>query len=488
MGHVCVVRLLAGLALLSAFACRGEADVFIGGPDRPSVETVEPVTFSARGLTEVVVRGSHLDSVYAVRVGERDAEILSIDEDELRISTPRMVAGTADLVLTSDVDEIRLPGFLEVRPISLSFEEVTPAPYTAPQTGATAAAVGDFDGDGDPDVVVGGETPDVAALLLNEHGILRDALVLDPGRLVSPGGVRSILVGDFDADGDVDLLFATAKDQPAKLYLNDGSARFLEGPELPASLFTATRGHVADFDADGLLDVALVDGADGEPAVHVLLNDWMAPGTPHALVPVDGAMFAGAGVIAADVSSVDFDGDADIDLLLVHARPEHARGRAYSVLRNDGRAQFTLDEAASSAATAGARRVAALDCEGDGDWDVFLAGNEQDRLLENQNGNFVEVTDEALPVDDSRVGDVVAQDLDLDGVPELVIANVGAQNRLYVSRSGARMRDETLRLPIARDDTVAVLVVDFDADGADDLFFLNAVGPSKLLRSFDEEH
>ena len=480
--------MLAFVVALSA--CRGDASLQFPESTLPTIDAAEPPIVSARGFAELVLRGSHLAGVKGVSFGDAEAEILSVDDDAIRVLTPRTVAGQPDVVVTLGGAEgaVRAPGLVEVTALELSFTPAAIAPYTVVEGGtARAAAAGDFDGDGDEDIVIAGDTPEVSALLLNNWGTLTDALIADPQRMVAPAAVRGIVAEDFDADGDLDLLFTTATDQPLQVLLNDGSARFVSGPELPENLAVATRGHAADFDGDGLPDLALVDRAEGEPSAHVLLNRTPAPGAELWFVPVDASMFAAAGTASTDVVPIDIDDDGDIDLMVVHASADDAEGRPYTVLRNDGTATLTVDlRSAVPFADGNATRGVALDCHADGDWDVFLAGNGQDHLLENEFWRLVDVTPRMVPVDDSPVGDVVARDLDLDGNTDLVIANVGAQNRIYTSRADGRMLDETPHLAIARDATIAVVVLDVDGDGADDLFFLNKTGPATFLLSTPE--
>src|SRR5207253_2750823 len=81
-----------------------------------------------------------------------------------------------------------------------------------------AAAWGDWDGDGDPDLLVGfapGAAGPVLKLYRNDRGRFVDATA-DAGLAVAGGAVRQPAWVDVDGDGDVDL-FVAFRDRPNML-------------------------------------------------------------------------------------------------------------------------------------------------------------------------------------------------------------------------------------------------------------------------------
>ena len=127
----------------------------------------------------------------------------------------------------------------------------------------TAAAIGDYDNDGDIDIFL--STADRIYLYLNRgDGSFVDDPRLEAGvRDLSPVLLKNI---DYDNDGFVDL-WVSGKDGMF-LFRNDGTGQFMEPYPLietvteteGAILHNATAGAVGDYDNDGDLDLFFING------------------------------------------------------------------------------------------------------------------------------------------------------------------------------------------------------------------------------------
>jgi hypothetical protein len=123
-----------------------------------------------------------------------------------------------------------------------------------------ALVVGDFNGDGDLDVIVG----DGDGTLLEFLGDGRGNLV-GAGNIATLGSVASIAIGDFNHDGNLDLVVSDFRSNSAAILLGAGNGSFRPtwSFELPRK---GTRFHIAtaDFNKDGIADLVITSEDDND--------------------------------------------------------------------------------------------------------------------------------------------------------------------------------------------------------------------------------
>ncbi len=109
----------------------------------------------------------------------------------------------------------------------------------------------DPDGDGDPDLLY--VDNNFISLYRNESGVFRPEMI----RESSGGGLHQVLLGDYDSDGDIDVLVLGL--QVGVLIADNGdfSWQSVSGLGLPE---TAMAGAWLDYNNDGRLDVHLIPG------------------------------------------------------------------------------------------------------------------------------------------------------------------------------------------------------------------------------------
>ncbi|MFM7321894.1 MAG: CRTAC1 family protein [Armatimonadota bacterium] len=111
----------------------------------------------------------------------------------------------------------------------------------------------------------------------------------------------------------------------------------------------------------------------------------------------------------------DFDGDGNLDLMLV--------GDPVQCFRGDGKGGFTRPPGALPALTQPVQGCAVGDFDNDGYPDVYLSGYRSGALWRNDGGRFVDITPlSGIPAQPWGTAAAFA-DLDRDGVLDLVVAN-----------------------------------------------------------------
>jgi hypothetical protein len=277
------------------------------------------------------------------------------------------------------------------------FVDVTDRAGVRGASWAMGAAVGDLDGDGDPDLYV---TRSGANLLYRNRS---DGTFEEIGALAGvadPGWGHSAAFGDFDGDGDLDLYVtnylvfdvATAPGktcryreitvtcvpfgfppQADRLFWNDGAGRFVDG-SAEAGVHAVepeyAMGVVAlDFDDDGRIDLYVSNDSQANRLFRNLgagrFEDvaWLT----GVATQNEGRMQAGMGVDAGDV-----DGDGRVDVFVTNFALDHD-----TLYVNQGVGSFRDASYSSGLGGAtwplmswGARLV---DFDHDGDLDLYVA-------------------------------------------------------------------------------------------------------------------
>ncbi len=331
--------------------------------------------------------------------------------------------------------------------------------------GVTAAIqIGDVDLDGDLDVFLGKGTQQNQLLLNDGTGTFTSVTAT---HLPVDSGAVSAAFGDVDADGDLDIVFANS--QGHRLYINNGSGVFADGtaglsqfPEQTADL------ALADVDGDGDLDVFF--GNLGTARNRLALNDGVGVFTDVTVSHLP--------IVADDTRTVafgDIDGDGDVDGFIGNW------GTPSTIWLNDGTGFFS--DVGSSVLPVRAdediRDVVFVDVDGDGDLDIYGADAERDWLYLND-GGFVEFAATHLPNERFESRAVAVSDVDSDGDPDLLIGGLSksgvpfiyyangepAEDALYLNRGDGRFTNVAKPpYPSERFETQDIELGDVDGDG-----------------------
>ncbi|MDQ0640272.1 gliding motility-associated-like protein [Pedobacter sp. W3I1] len=264
--------------------------------------------------------------------------------------------------------------------------------------GTRQIELADLDGDGDLDMVMANATsapnPTVSVRFNNGTGIFSGGTNYPLSILA-----LSVTLGDVDGDGDLDLLVG---DQAAVwMRLNNGSGSFAAGIAISGGV--SSNALLLDIDNDGDLDLAFTQGPtlivrfnngdgtfDTTTASYSGRNGGLVAGDVDGDGDIDLINYqygvainnlllfrnAGTGVLTSNVVPIapasltqlafgDIDGDGDLDLLGSDA----SATSGFIVMRNSGTGTF----AASASYGAKGTSLAMGDLDGDGDLDALFS-------------------------------------------------------------------------------------------------------------------
>jgi len=297
-----------------------------------------------------------------------------------------------------------------------------------PATGAgpRAIAVGDFNGDGVPDLATANDTdPGTVTILLGNGDGTFTATATSPATGNAP---YAIVVGDFNGDGIPDLAVANeCGTDPAcrfagtvTILLGNGDGTFTATATSPATGGFPVSIAVADFNGDGILDLAVAN--NGSNTVTVLLGNGDGTFTATATSPATGQN-------PFSIAVGDFNGDGIPDLAVVNQCGNNgpcAPNGTVTVLLGNGDGTFTAT-AVSPATGSQPRSIVAADFNGDGipDLAVVNFGPYGDPvgsvtiLLGNGDGTFAATA--AIPTS-GKPFYIAVGDLSGDGIPDLAVS------------------------------------------------------------------
>jgi hypothetical protein len=338
-----------------------------------------------------------------------------------------------------------------------------PTPYVA-----SSEAVGDFNGDGKPDLVVAdtsAATGDVSVLLGIGDGTFQPAVNYAAG--VNPYGPLTVAVGDFNGDGKPDLVAGNGKGGNLSVLLGNGDGTFQPALNYAPGGLSASSIAVGDFNLDGRADLAVTDSTTGE--VTVLLGN--GNGTFQAAVSYP------TGTSPNSVVVGDFNGDGVADLAV--ANDGTGDLGVVSVLLGNGDGSF--QPAVNYAAGSNPFAVATGDFNGDGYTDLAIANTvvaNVSVLLGNGDGTFQAATNVFVDFTPTSIG---VADFNGDGIADLAVASDDAEASVLLGNG-----DGTFQGPAnysTGDGALAVLVADFNGSGYADLALADFGGVSILLGS-----
>ncbi len=386
-------------------------------------------------------------------------------------------------------------------------------------------AVGDVDGDGEPDVVTAnGNTDDVTVLRGINGGATFQAPVVFETNAADLSGVagdnpRGVKLLDMDGDGSLDIVTSNITSDDVSVLLNDGAGTFA-APMIFESR-TGWSGEdpralaLGDVNADGIPDVVVSNQDTGDMTVvpglgagllapaqtNPLSNgaassgiavgeingdgalDWVATQsvydtTNRALRGTSGQFFTLSQFIddgPRGIALGDIDGDMDLDIV-VAAYNDSQIARSL----NNGTGSFASQQAFASGSQT--NHVTLADVTGDGVLDAINVSSSSDLIYVHPGtgaGTFAAAS--SFTTEQSTSGQqpnwVATADITGDGLIDVLTANANSNDVSLLTNAGGGIYMPPVIIPAtfaAGDaDTLVVRVADYDGDGELDLATVN---------------
>jgi len=212
---------------------------------------------------------------------------------------------------------------------------------------ALGAATADFNGDGWTDIFVANDQQENQLWINQRDGTFKDTALLSGTALGASGAYNANMgvdAGDFDNDGDEDLVITELSGQGSTLYVNDGTGLF-EEQSARAGIRLVTLPHTGfgagwlDYDNDGWLDILAVNGLVTQnlealgpdnpfplQQPNLLLRN-LGTGTFADVTAKAGAVFK-LSEVSRGAAFGDLDNDGDVDVVpiadLIHQQADGA--------------------------------------------------------------------------------------------------------------------------------------------------------------------
>jgi len=290
----------------------------------------------------------------------------------------------------------------------------------------SSVAWGDYDNDGDLDILATGRSSGSSKTWLynNAGGVFTPVTTV----FHNVGSYGAVAWGDIDGDGDLDAL--VSGNYSTILYRNEMGAFIDMGVSLP--MVSNSWVSIGDYDNDGDQDLFIMGDVGGWP-VSVICENEQGFFYQHE----------STGILALSGGSAswcDYDHDQDPDIL-ISGFDQYLEPKT-SVFRNDGNMIFTNVYPGIAGAALGTSAWG--DYDNDGDADVLLTGQNAacgtlSSIVYRNDGNN-NFTDINAPLDGAERGSAAWGDYDNDGDLDIIISGFNGSGqpntRLYQNNSG----------------------------------------------------
>ena len=350
------------------------------------------------------------------------------------------------------------------------FVDVAAEYGVADTTAACGAMWLDFDNDGDLDLLVASSnTSDMSRLYQNNGNGFEDVAAQVGFGSGHPTALVHISGGDYDNDGDVDLLTYSGGYGLRENRYND-TGQFVD----MGGVFTW--GVFVDIDNNGDLDIYKIRFGDENELFTNLDGEY---NQVYGALGLNNSSFTRASVWG------DYDGDGDMDVYVVNGR-----GNPNALYRNDIKEREIFTDVTSDMGVAckgvGYGNGACWgDFDNDGDLDLYVVTLGSNVLFQNDiniTGSFTDVTDVVIPDYRDNSTDAKWADYDNDGDLDLYLCSSNINRLFRNDLDEGNGFIETGEMANVQDFYSGGSWGDFDRDGDLD-FYLATPGINRLYQN-----
>jgi hypothetical protein len=413
------------------------------------------------GLAEITKLLAQTSAKYLAIVAHGEPGVVHLGKTPLNI---RQLQLHSHLLQSWGVNEIALYS-CEVaqgnvgKDLIYQLSELTGATVAAATTKIGAEAL---DGCWDLTVATGEivrQIPFAAEILQTYQAVLANfPIVYSTGIDYTPGATsEGTSLGDFNNDGNLDLVTRTDSGDNVLVALGDGNGGFSATQNFPSG-FAPKAVNVGDFNGDGKLDLVIGHYAGvGVDNISILLGN--GDGTFASATNINNI-----GTFGGTVQVGDFNGDSKPDIAVANILD-----RTVSVLLNNGNGTFGSINKINLTTSLSFLRLG--DFNGDSKLDVITAGSNTNNpvsvSLGNGNGTF-QTAISTLTGPGGYALDMSVGDLNGDGKLDLATINSGSNNVAILLGNG----DGTFGAPtsfVVGGSSKSIAIGDFNNDGKLDL-------------------
>ena len=332
--------------------------------------------------------------------------------------------------------------------------------WTVPNTPSANCKIRVSDSDGSPSVISDG----FFTITSNEF--------TEQTSISLPSGMNSSAAwGDYDNDGDLDILLTGIWDVNtgeylSKIYRNDGNNTFTEQTSISLAGFSVGRGAWGDYDNDGNLDI-LISGRVETWFYYSIIYRNNGDNTFTEQTNIEGY----------DGAWGDYDNDGDLDL--ISSMYYDGGGWVTKIYRNNGDNTFS-EQTSLSLSNPEYGSETWRDYDNDGDLDIIVRGN---KIYRNNGDNtFTEQTSISF----ANGSSVAWGDYDNDGNPDILLSG-DSFCKIY-RNNGNNSFTEQISIILSTDVTLRPAVWgDYDNDGDLDILLTGltegGISVSKIYRN-----